>query len=137
MLVILSAPVISVILMTLRLLNPIYSATIGMTVGFFATLYCRPDLWFKMVVSGVLFFLLYFIAFAVFNLAFPGYVAAVWNLKAVSGLLVGGVPLEELLFAFTFGLYWSSTYEHLTWRRNRSLSNTLEELSAIGRRSRS
>ncbi len=22
--------------------------------------------------------------------------------------------------AFTFGLYWSSMYEHLTWRRNRA-----------------
>ena len=122
LLVILSAPVISVILIIVKLINPIYSATIGMTVGFFATLYCRPDLWLKMVVSGALFFLFYFIAFALFNLVFPGYVAAIWNLKAVSGLLVGGVPLEELLFAFTFGLYWSSTYEHLAWRRNRPLS---------------
>ncbi len=125
LLVILSAPVISVILMVLKIINPIYSATIGMTMGFFATLYCRTDLWLKMVVSGVLFFLFYFIAFALFNMAFPGYVAAVWNLRAISGLLVGGVPLEELLFAFTFGLYWSSTYEHLAWRRNRPLSNSL------------
>ena len=137
LLVILSAPVISVILMIVKLLNPIYSATIGMTVGFFATLYCRTDLWLKMVVSGVLFFLLYFIAFALFNVAFPGYVAAVWNLKAVSGLLVGGVPLEELIFAFTFGLYWSSTYEHLTWRRNRPSPNSLEEPCAVAGRSRS
>ena len=137
LLVILSAPVISVILMIVKLLNPIYSATIGMTVGFFATLYCQPDLWLKMVVSGVLFFLLYFIAFALFNLVFPGYVAAVWNLKAVSGLLVGGVPLEELLFAYTFGLYWSSTYEHLAWRRNRLLSNSLERPYAVEGRSQS
>ena len=137
LLVILSAPVISVILMIVKLLNPIYSATIGMTVGFFATLYCRTDLWLKMVVSGTLFFILYFVAFAVFNLAFPGYVAAVWNLKAVSGLLVGGVPLEELLFAFTFGLYWSSIYEHLTWRRNRSLSNSSENVRALEGRIRS
>lgn len=137
LLVILSAPVISVILMILKIINPIYSATIGMTVGFFATLYCRSDLWLKMVVSGGLFFLLYFVAFALFNMVFPGYVTAVWNPKAVSGLLVGGVPLEELIFAFTFGLYWSSTYEHITWRRNRSLSNSREKPWAVERRSRS
>ena len=129
LLVILSAPVISVILMNAKLLNPIYSATIGMTAGFFATLYCRTDLWLKMVVSGVLFVLLYFIAFALFNTLFPGYVAAVWNLKAISGLLLGGVPIEELLFAFTFGLYWSSTYEHLAWRRNRPLSKRIRTIT--------
>lgn len=28
-----------------------------------------------------------------------------------------GVPLEELMFACTFGLDWSSVYEHVTWRR--------------------
>jgi hypothetical protein len=61
-----------------------------------------------MLVSGGLFLLLYFVVFAAFNLAFPGYVAAVWNLPALSGVVVVGVPLEELLFAFTFGLYWSS-----------------------------
>ncbi len=31
------------------------------------------------------------------------------------GPLGGACPLEELIFAFTFGLYWSSRYEHLTW----------------------
>ena len=49
---------------------------------------------------------LYFLVFAAFNLAFPGYVAAVWNLRTLSGVLLAGVPLEELMFAFTFGLYW-------------------------------
>lgn len=116
-LAILSAPVLFVILAAFTTLNPIYSAAIALVGGFLATLYCRPDLWLKMIVSGVLFFLVYFTIFALFNLAFPGYVAAVWNLKAVSGLLAWGVPLEELLFAFTFGLYWSSMYEHLAWRQ--------------------
>jgi lycopene cyclase-like protein len=116
-LAILCAPVGFVVLWALTTLNPIYAAAIALVGGFLVTLYCRPDLWHKMLVSGVLFFLLYFVVFAVFNLAFPGYVAAVWNLNAVSGLLLWGVPFEELLFAFTFGLYWSSLYEHLAWRR--------------------
>lgn len=114
-----SSPALFVILLALTRLNPIYSAAIALAAGFLATLYCRPDLWLKMIVSGVLFFFLYFIVFALFNLTFPGYVAAAWNLKAVSGLLAWGVPLEELMFAFTFGLYWSSMYEHRAWRRNR------------------
>jgi len=99
-------------------LNPIYCASLGMAVGFAATLYCRPDLWKKMCVSGVLFFCLYFLFFWFFDRAFPGYVEAVWNLDAISGLMLWGVPVEELMFAFTFGLYWSSMYEHIAWRRN-------------------
>jgi hypothetical protein len=41
----------------------------------------------------------------------------VWNLDALSGLSIGGVPIEELLFAAAFGAYWSGVYEHVTWRK--------------------
>jgi len=70
-----------------------------------------------MLVSGLIFILIYFITFSLLNLFFPGYTEAVWNLSAISGIIIIGVPLEELLWAFTFGLYWSSIYEHLTWRK--------------------
>ena len=48
---------------------------------------------------------------------YPAYVEAVWNLPELSGMLVAGVPLEELLFAFSFGFMWSSVYEHFGWYR--------------------
>ena len=60
---------------------------------------------------------MYFISFFSLNMAFLGYTEAVWNLSALSGVLIIGVPLEELLWAFTFGLYWSSVYEHFGWYR--------------------
>jgi hypothetical protein len=104
-----------VLIFTTRL-NPIYSSAIALLAGFAATLYCRRDLWLKMIVSGGIFFAIYFVFFAIFNLVFPGYVDAVWNLKAISGVRFMGVPLEEMMFGFTFGLYWSSVYEHLTWQ---------------------
>jgi hypothetical protein len=115
---VLAAPAVFLLLLAATRLNPIYAAAIGLVAGFAATLYCRADLWAKMLVSGVLFLALYFVIFAAFNLAFPGYVAVVWNLPALSGVVVAGVPLEELMFAFTFGLYWSSVYEHLAWKRS-------------------
>jgi len=43
-------------------------------------------------------------------------IAQVWNLPALSGVPVRGIPLEELLFGFAFGMYWTGVYEHLTWR---------------------
>lgn len=45
----------------------------------------------------------------------PGYIEQVWNLPALSGGLIYGIPLEELLFGFSFGLYWTGVYEHFTW----------------------
>ncbi len=46
----------------------------------------------------------------------PGYIDRVWNLQALSGITLGFMPLEELLFAIGFGMYWSGVYEHFTWR---------------------
>jgi len=39
-----------------------------------------------------------------------------WNLEALSGLAVAGMPVEELLFATAFGAYWSGVYEYFTWK---------------------
>jgi hypothetical protein len=121
---VLAAPAVFLVLLAITRLNPIYAAAFGLVAGFLATLYCRWDLWAKMLVSGALFLALYFVVFAAFNLAFPGYVAAVWRLPVLSGVMVAGVPLEELMFAFTFGLYWSSVYEHLAWKRSRLVART-------------
>src|SRR3989304_3052111 len=78
-------------------LNPIYALYIAALVGGALTLYCRPDLGTKMSTSGILFALLYFVYFWSLLLMAPGYVERVWNLAALSGVLVVGVPLEELL----------------------------------------
>jgi len=96
-------------------LNPIYSASIAMFVGGIAAIVCRPNLKNKIVVGGVLFLLLYFVFFLSFNLFYPDIVQQVWNLQAISGILILGVPLEELMYAFTFGMLWSSIYEHMLW----------------------
>lgn len=134
LLAVVSPFLVFVIVAILTKLNPIYSSAIALIAGFFATLYCRRDLWLKMIVSGGLFLAVYFLVFVVFNLAFPGYVIAVWNLKDLSGVRVAGVPLEELMFAFTFGLYWSSVYEHVMWRREHALPSTTSNMRVAGNR---
>ncbi len=98
-------------------LNHIYCGVIALFVGGIATLYCRPDLKRKIWVGGMLFLSFYAVYFGSLLLVFPDYVERYWNLKALSGILVLGIPLEELLFGFTFGMYWSGLYEHLFWYR--------------------
>ncbi|MCL5435429.1 MAG: lycopene cyclase domain-containing protein [Patescibacteria group bacterium] len=117
LLTIFSAPVIFLILFLFTSLNPIYSTIIALFGGGVFTWYCRPDLKTKMFFSGLIFLTVYFVYFLFLVLLFPKYVETVWNLPAISGILILGVPLEELLFAFAVGFLWSSIYEHLKWRR--------------------
>ena len=101
--------------------NVIYDATLAMFLAGLAALWCRPDLKAKIWVGGLLFLLFYAVYFLLLALLAPGYVEKVWTLSALSGIAVFGIPIEELLFAFTFGMLWSSYYEHLTWQKIKSL----------------
>lgn len=95
--------------------NPIYAAIIAMVIGGLANIWCRPDLKRKTWIGGALFLVYYAAFFAGLVQLWPDYVAHVWNLATLSGIIIGGVPLEELLFAASFGLYWAGAYEHFTW----------------------
>lgn len=98
--------------------NPIYPAFVAMVIGTVATLLCRPDLKSKSWWGGLLFTLFYWVYVEGLEIMAPGYVEIVWNLQALSGIIIINTPLEELLFAFTFGTYWAGVYEHFTWRRS-------------------
>jgi hypothetical protein len=100
--------------------NPIYPALVSLAAGAVASLACRPDLAAKTALGGTLFLLLYWVFMLALRWFAPGYIESVWNLPALSGVLIGGIPLEELLFGFAFGTYWASVYEHLTWQTSAS-----------------
>jgi hypothetical protein len=97
--------------------NSIYPALVSLLIGAIASVICRPDLLRKTLLGGLLFSGLY----AVFMLGLlwsaPGYIEQVWNLRALSGILIAGIPLEEILFGIAFGMYWTSVYEHISWRQ--------------------
>ena len=115
-----SPTVIFLILYFLTDLNPIYSSIISLFVGGVAVILCRPDLKNKVLAGGFLFLGIYFIFFFLLNLIFPGWVERIWNLPKISGILFLGIPIEELLFAFSAGLMWSSIYEHVKWYKLKS-----------------
>ena len=70
-----------------------------------------------MIVSAFIFLGIYFVYFLTLIAMLPDYVGQFWNLRAISGILILGIPLEELLFAASFGFLWSSVYEHMAWRK--------------------
>jgi hypothetical protein len=95
--------------------NPIYPGILAMAGGAAATIACRRDLARKTWLGGLLFVAYYVVFLAGLELTSPGYIERVWNLDALTGLRILGMPIEELLFATTFGMYWSGVYEHYTW----------------------
>lgn len=112
----LSAPFLAFPVLYLFPWNPIYPAILAMVIGTVATAFCRRDLIQKTWIGGLLFLGYYVIFLIGLEWTAPGYIARVWNLEALSGLAIAGMPLEELLFAITFGTYWSGVYEHFTWK---------------------
>jgi hypothetical protein len=110
-------PVITFPILYLLPWNVIYASMAAMLAATIAGMLCRPDLLRKTWIGGLLF--LGFYAVFLFGLKWSarGYIDAVWNLPALSGFRPFGVPLEELLFGLTFGLYWAGVYEHVAWLR--------------------
>jgi len=53
---------------------------------------------FSFAIGGVLFLALYSIFLLGLKWSAPGYIEQVWNLKALSGIVIYGLPIEELMF---------------------------------------
>jgi hypothetical protein len=98
--------------------NVIYAGIAAMIAGAIAAVLCRPDLKSNTLAGGVLFLAIYAIFLVGLKWSAPGYIEQVWNLKALSGIVIYGLPLEELLFGFAFGLVWAGIYEHFTSKRS-------------------
>lgn len=95
--------------------NPIYPSIVVMAFGAIAAMLCRRDLVRKTWVGALLFPAYYALFLLGLEWTAPGYIESVWNLAALSGLTVAGIPIEELLFAAAFGAYWAGVYDHVTW----------------------
>ncbi len=112
-----AAPLVAFPLLYFFPWNPIYPAIAAMAIGAAASIACRPDLAAKTGLGALLFLVYYALFLWGLEALSPGYIVRVWNLPAISGVLLLGLPLEELLFAAAFGAYWSGVYEHFTWKR--------------------
>ena len=95
--------------------NPIYPSLLCLLIGSLASVICRPDLRRKTLIGGLLFLGLYTVFMLGLRWFSPGYIEQVWNLRDLSGILIAGIPLEELLFGLAFGMYWTGVYEHFAW----------------------
>lgn len=92
-------------------INSLYATVIGALLLSGLMIYFRPDLLIDAVISGILFGALTMLGFIIFLFFFPGIIGQWWQLQNLSGILIQGIPFEELLFAFAFGAVAGPFYE--------------------------
>ncbi|MBU1102317.1 hypothetical protein KJ853_01510 [Patescibacteria group bacterium] len=90
----------------------VYNLMVAGAVSALAAVWLRPDLLRQAAFSALVFSLFYFVVFFLINQIFSGFVASFYNFENIWGVLVFGVPLEELLAAFFVGGFWSIFYEY-------------------------
>ena len=93
-------------------INSIYPYILATIVGAIIILLEREDLIKHSLLGGMIFAAMYFIFYLLFNSIFPEFVSSFYNLEDLSDISLLGVPIEEFLYAFSFGLLWAPLYEY-------------------------
>ena len=104
--------IISVIFAAFYKINLIYPLILFGFAGALFIWFNRKDLIKHSLLGGIIFLVIYFIFFSLTNLLFPNFIEQTYNLNNISGILLFKIPLEEFLFALSFGLLWSPFYEY-------------------------
>lgn len=73
----------------------------------------RKDLVAHCVLGGVSYLVVYIILSFAFLSLYPNYISDYYSVQNLSSHLLFGVPIEEYLFALSFGLSWSPIYEYV------------------------
>jgi hypothetical protein len=94
--------------------NSIYASMITFLSLALLIYYFRHDLFIDGLMSGIFLAITMFLAYLIFLYIFPSAIQKWWFLNNISGILILGIPLEELLWAFSLGLVAGPTYEFIT-----------------------
>ncbi len=80
--------------------------------GALAILWQRRDLIIHSLVGGLFFLCVYILGFLLLIQIYPNLVQDIYRLHLTSGIILLGIPLEEYLYAITFGMLWAPIYEY-------------------------
>jgi len=94
-------------------LNIIYLFIFGFTLMAITEVIRRRDLLINSLFSSLLFTIIYFFSFSLWLYISPESIKW-WNMENLSNILIGIVPMEELLFSLSLGLFVGPFYEYLT-----------------------
>jgi len=105
-----SVGIIGALLVTFFGRNLIYSLIAFGFVGAFYMWVRHPKAIKQSLITAVIFLFVYVLAFSLFNFFFPDFIVRNYGLDTISGLFFCNLPLEELLYAFSFALLWGPLY---------------------------
>lgn len=72
----------------------------------------RKDLIKHSLIGGLILMIIYFLAFRLYITIFPNFIEQFYNTENLLGIMIFGVPVEELIYAIGFGLMWAPIYEY-------------------------
>ena len=102
--------------------NSIYVSIASFLMAGIPMLVFRNDLIENALLSGLLVAILMFIFYLFFLFLYPGIIQKWWLLSNISGILIFGAPLEELIWGFSWGFLAGPVYEFiygLRFKKNR------------------
>jgi hypothetical protein len=94
-----------------------YSVYLSMLIGSIVIFINRRDLIIPGLATGVLIVILMAPIYWVIILTTPHWVEATYNFNHLSGILITGIPVEELMFFLFWGMFLGPFYEYWTGAR--------------------
>lgn len=116
-LIILATIIIFFINFSLLGVNSFYSTIIAFIIPLFLILFIRRDLVYDSLISGVLLTVISLISYIVVEWITPGYINIFWKQDFISGIMVLGIPIEDLIWFFFVGAFIGPLYEF--WQEGR------------------
>ncbi|MDZ7587386.1 MAG: lycopene cyclase domain-containing protein [Patescibacteria group bacterium] len=110
--------------------NSIFASALGMIIVAAIMLYLRRDMIINALASGLLVALIMFIIYIMPQILFPQahqFLPRYWLLynQPTGRLILGHIPVTEMIWGFSWGLVWGPAYEFLTGAREIKLKRSL------------
>ncbi|MBI4154657.1 hypothetical protein HY498_01060 [Candidatus Woesearchaeota archaeon] len=93
--------------------NIIYPSSFACLVGGLWAFFVYPRLRSHILLGGLLFGIFYWLSLFIIEIFSPGWIVNTWNLSALSGIMLLKIPVEEVLFGFSFGVIWTPLFEEV------------------------
>lgn len=94
-------------------INSIYASSLGFILPAVIIIIIRKDLLKDAFISGFFLVFISFLFYRIFIPLFPSIINRWWMLQNTSGILIVGIPLEELLWFFSWGMFDGPLYEFI------------------------
>ena len=95
-------------------LNSIYSCDIGFIFTALMILYLKPEWIKKSILTGLTIMSIMIIDYEILLIIYPNLFRDWWLVKNILGIFLLGIPIEEIIWFFLFGLSFGPIYNFWT-----------------------